>query len=246
MSDPYTLIYWPTIPGRGEFIRLILEEAEAPYVDLARRPDLEGGGVGAVMRYVRGEAPGFPPLAPPILVHGERVLCQVANIALYLGRRHGLVPEDEAGMYRVNQLQLTLADVVSEVHDTHHPISSGRAYETQMAEAKLRAAWFTEARISKYLGYFERVLAWSQERGGQHLAGEALSTADLGLFHLVVGLRHAFPRAMARVEPQVPRVVALAGAVGQRPRIAAYLASDRRLPFSDGIFRRYPELDEAG
>lgn len=245
MTDPYTLIYWPTIPGRGEFIRLILEEAGAPYVDLARRPAEEGGGVGAVMRYVRGEAPGFPPLAPPILVHGEQVLCQVANIALYLGRRHGLVPDDVAGMHRVNQLQLTLADLVSEIHDTHHPISSGLTYEAQRAEAKLRAAWFTEARASKFLGYFERALAWSQDRGGQHLAGEALSTADLGLFQVVVGLRHAFPRAMARVEPQVPRVAALAEAVAVRPRIAAYLASDRRLPFSDGIFRRYPELDLA-
>jgi hypothetical protein len=41
-----------------------------------------------------------------------------------------------------------------------------------------------------------------------------------------------------------PELLALRERVRELPRIAAYLASGRRMPFNqDGIFRRYPELD---
>lgn len=243
MTDTYMLIYWPGIPGRGEYIRLILEEAGATYIDTAQIPAEAGGGARAVMPYLRGEAPGFPPLAPPILKHGDLVLAQVANIALYLGQRHGLTPTDPAGLAAVNQLQLTITDLVAEVHDTHHPIATGLAYETQKPEALKRAANFCQARLPKFLGWFERVLTRSQAAGGEFLAGEQLCTADLSLFQTVIGLRHAFPRTMARVEPTVPRISELCEAVAARPRIAEYLASERRQPFGEGIFRRYVELD---
>ncbi len=242
--DPYKLYYWPGLQGRGEFVRLALVEAGADYIDVVRRPEGEGGGIPNLLALL-GAAADVPPLAPPILVDGELVISQVANILLYLGRRHGLAPSDEVGLYHGNQLQLTVADLVAEVHDTHHPSAVGEAYETQKTEAKRRAAHFTGVRLGKYLGYFERVLAGSAARGGRYILGATPSYVDTSLFQAMVGLEYAFPRAFARVAKDVPRLLALRDAIAARPRIAAYLSSAARLPFNEtGIFRRYPELDD--
>jgi glutathione S-transferase len=237
---PYELYYWPTIQGRGEFVRLALEEAGADYVDVGRGadgPDFEA--VAAVL-----DAGGaHPPFAPPVLVDGDLSIAQTANILAYLGERHGLVPDDPAGRYWTAQLQLTLADWVDEIHDTHHPIGSELYYEDQQPEAKRRAAQFREYRLPKFMGYFERVLA-GNPGGDSHLAGDSITYADLSLFQVIAGLRYAFPKAMAATEANHPRVAALHDAVAARPRIAAYLQSDRRIAFNEeGIFRRYPELD---
>ncbi len=236
----YDLYYWPTIQGRGEFVRLALEEAGAAYVDVARGDEASGLGVAAMQALMNGADMSRPPFAPPFLKIGEMLIGQTANILLYLGARHGLAPDDEAGRQWTHQLQLTIADFVQEIHDTHHPIASGLYYEDQRAEARRRAADFLAVRAAKYLGYFERVVA--RDPAG---VGNAVTYAELSLFQIIAGLRYAFPRAMARLERECPRVVGLHDAIASRPRVAAYLASDRRLPFNNqGIFRRYPELDE--
>jgi glutathione S-transferase len=236
----YELYYWAGIQGRGEFVRLALEEAAADYVDVAR----EAGGEGAMLRLLDGEEVERPPFAPPYLKAGRLVIAQTANILLYLGPRHDMVPASEAGRLWAHQLQLTIADLVDEAHDTHHPIASSLYYEDQRPESKRRTGDFLKSRVPKYLGYFEKVLGRNKARGG-HLIGARLSYPDLSLFQVVAGLRYAFPRAMARVEPKHPRVVALHDAVAGRPRIAGYLTSNRRIAFNqEGIFRRYPELDE--
>lgn len=238
---PYHLYYWPTIQGRGEFVRLALEAAGADYVDVGRTP--EGPDFGAVSAVLWGEEPGPPAFAPPVLDVGGRLIAQTATILFYLGDRHGLAPADEPGRLWVNQLQLTLADFVGEVHDTHHPLGVTLYYEDQREAAAKRAEVFREHRLPKFLGYFERVLADSPESGW--LAGESYTYADLSLFQVVEGLRYAFPEATARVERDTPRVSLLRDKVAEIPAIATYLASDRRIPFNeDGIFRRYPELDE--
>jgi glutathione S-transferase len=235
----YELYYWPTIQGRGEFVRLALEEVGSEYVDVARHPS----GVAAMQRLMDGSIAAHPPFAPPFLKDGEMLIGQTANILLYLGRRHRLAPRDEAGWMWAHQLQLTIADVVDEAHDTHHPIASGLYYEDQQTEARRRAADFIANRIPKYLGYFEQVLERNPQ-GDRHLIGRRVSYCDLSLFQLVAGLHHAFPRAMARLEPRFPRVVTLHDRVAARPRIAAYLKSPRRIAFNEqGIFRHYPELD---
>jgi glutathione S-transferase len=235
----YELYYWAGIQGRGEFVRLALEEAGAEYVDVARRP----GGEQAMMRLLAGDEGEQVPFAPPFLKAGDLLIAQTANILLYLGAHHGLAPGDEAGRLWAHQLQLTIADFVDEAHDTHHPIASGLFYEDQPREAKARAADFRKSRTPKYLGYFEQVLEHNSA-SHEHLVGTELTYADLSLFQIVAGLRYAFPRMMARLEPKYPRVVAIHDGVAARPRIAAYLASDRRIPFNQhGIFRRYPELD---
>jgi glutathione S-transferase len=239
----YELYYWPSIQGRSEFVRLALEEACADYIDVAREPARKGGGVPALLRLLDGATDARPPFAPPFLKAGRLVIAQTANILLYLGARHGLAPANEAGKLWAHQLQLTLADLVQEVHDTHHPISGNLYYEDQRREARIRAADFLKTRAPKYLGYFERILA-RNPAGGGHLAGARLTYPDLSLFQVVAGLRYAFPNAMARIERKLPRTVALHKAVATRPRIAAYLASDRRIPFNqEGIFRHYAELD---
>jgi glutathione S-transferase len=233
----YELYYWPTIQGRGEFVRLALEEAGAAYKDVAR-------GKGGMKPTEASIDPGSElraAFAPPVLRAGELLIGQTANILLYLGRRHGLAPRAEAGWLWAHQLQLTIADIVNEAHDTHHPVSTNLYYEDQKKEAKKRAVDFTAGRIPKFLGYFEQIL---HNNGGRFMVGKRLSYVDLSLFQLIEGLRYAFPKAMAKLEPGWPGLAALHDMVAQRPNIAAYLASKRRIPFNeDGIFRRYPELE---
>ncbi|HEY6254807.1 MAG TPA: glutathione S-transferase family protein [Xanthobacteraceae bacterium] len=236
----YELYYWPSIQGRGEFVRLALEEAGADYVDVARGRG-KNGGVPAMMRLLDGTRIKHPPFAPPFLRAGARIIGQTANILLYLGPRHGLVPRGEEARLWTNQLQLTIADFLVEVHDTHHPIAAGLYYEDQRPAAKRRAADFLKNRAPKFLHYFESVLERSR---GPCLLGRAISYADLSLFQVADGLRYAFPKAMRRWERKIPRVVALHDRVAARPRIAAYLASKRRIAFNrSGVFRHYPELD---
>jgi len=233
----YELYYWSEIQGRGEYVRLALEEAGADYVDVAREP----GGEAKMMRMMDDRGVKTPSFAPPFLKAGRLVIGQTANILLYLGGRHGLAPKREAGKLWVHQLQLTLADFVVEIHDVHHPIGSGLYYEDQKPEARRRAQDFRSARMPKFLGYFERVLKGS---GGPYFTGRRVSYADLSLFQVVEGLRYAFPKATAALEKKHKRVSAVHELVAARPRIAAYLASQRRIPFNEmGIFRHYPELD---
>ena len=232
----YELYYWPTIQGRGEFIRLALEEVGADYLDVGRRR-----GRAPIEALIAGKREKHPPFAPPVLKAGRRLIAQTANILLYLGARHGLAPKDEVNRMWVHQLQLTITDLVVEIHDTHHPVTSWLYYEEQIPAAKRRTADFWKYRVPKFLGYFERILTSS---GGPYLLGRRLCYVDLSLFQIVEGLRYGFPRRMKRFEKKVPRVIALHDRVAKRPRIAAYLASDRRIPFSQwGIYRYFKELD---
>jgi glutathione S-transferase len=233
----YQLFYWPTIQGRGEFVRLALEEAGVEYIDVAREPH----GVRALLAAMKAD--GHPPFAPPFLKAGELTIGQTSNILMYLGAHHGLAPRGEAGSLWTHQLQLTIADLVGEVHETHHPVASSLYYEDQKPEARRRAADFTATRIPKFFDYFERIL--TRPAPQSYVNGEHLSYADLSLFQVIEGLRYAFPRTMARIEPDCPALVALHDRVAARPRIAEYLASPRRIPFNqEGIFRHYAELDE--
>jgi glutathione S-transferase len=238
----YQLYYWPSIQGRGEFVRLALEDAGATYDDVCRRPASEGGGVPALQALLRGDRPGVRPLAPPILVTGDLVLAQTAAILAWLAPRLGLVGRDEGVAAVTNQLVLTVMDLVAEAHDTHHPIAASLHYEDQKEEARRRAHHFATQRMPKFLTYFEDVLA---RNGTGWLVGDQASVADLALFQVASGLDHASPRAFRSLAPRIPLTLALRERVAARPRLAAYLASPRRLQFNqNGIFRHYPELDE--
>jgi glutathione S-transferase len=232
----YELYYWPEIQGRGEFVRLVLEDAGCEYVDVARQP----GGEQRLMAMLAGERDGVLPFAPPVLYAGDLVIAQTAAITRFLGERHGLAPSDEAGRLAALTIALTIADLVAEAHDTHHPTAVDKRYELQKPAAKERATVFRRARLAKFLGYLERNL----ERNGDVLVGAAISYVDLAAFQVVEGLSYAFPRAMAWIRDDIPRLLALRDRVAQRPRLLHYLTSDRRLPFSEqGIFRHYEELD---
>jgi glutathione S-transferase len=232
----YELYYWTGIQGRGEFVRLALEDAGADYVDVARNR-----GDAVMGPFLAGDSSEDAlPYAPPFLRAGHLLIAQTAAILAYLGQHLRLVPEGEARRIYANQLQLTIADLVAEIHDSHHPVAASLYYEDQRQEALRRAADLRETRLPKYLGYFEQVLARAD---GRHALGEH-SYVDLSLFQLMAGLGYAFPRAMQRLRKDVPRLCALADEIAQRPRIGAYLASPRRLAFNEnGIFRHYPELD---
>jgi glutathione S-transferase len=238
----YELYYWPSIQGRGEYVRLALEQAGARYRDVAREPGRRAG-VAELMRFLNGRHVRRAPFAPPFLKAGRLVIGQTANILQFLGPRHELVPKDTATRLWIHELQLTIADFVVEIHDTHHPIASGLYYEEQKKEARRRTADFLQGRAPKYLGYFERALGTSA-RGQHYLTGTKPSYADLSLFQIIAGLSFAFPRATAKSARKYRRLFALHARVQELPRIAAYLASPRRIPFNnDGIFRHYPELD---
>lgn len=237
----YELFYWPSIQGRGEFVRLALEAAGADYVDVARRSG-PGMGVAAMQRLMQGEG-ARPPFAPPFLRAGRLLIAQTANILLYLGPRLGLVPAGDAERLWAHQLQLTITDFVTEIHDTHHPVGGSLYYHQQKPEALRRARNFTRVRLPKFLDYFERVLA-SGRRSRVHMVGNALSYVDLSVYQVIAGLCYAYPRNMRRLQPHCPRLVALAQQVPAFPNVARYLASKRRIPFNQyGIFRHYPELD---
>jgi glutathione S-transferase len=241
---PYKLFYWPSIQGRGEFVRLALEEAGAAYVDVARERGA-GRGVKALMAILDGAGAPLTPFAPPFLRDGDLVVSHVANILDYLGPKLGLAPNDEASRRYVLGLELTITDFVAEVHDTHHPISTSLYYEDQKNEAKARAKAFLAERAPKYLGYFERVLS-SNPAGAAHAVGNALTTIDLSLFQIWVGMAYAFPHAFTGAETRYPALAGLAAHVAERPNVARYLASPRRIPFNEsGVFRHYPELDQA-
>lgn len=229
----YELYYWPSLQGRGEFVRLALEEAGVDYSDIARG----WHGVDKLMAAMK-EGP-TPPFAPPYLRAGDLTIGQTSTILMFLGERHGLAPQDMAGRLWTQQLQLTIADVVAEAHETHHPAGMNVYYEDQKPEALRRAQEFTSARIPKFLGYFAHVLDQKD-----YLLGQDVTYADLSLFQLLEGLKYAFPKATARVLAEHPQLEALRQRVAERPRIAAYLGSERRIPFNEeGIFRHYPELD---
>ena len=238
----YELYYWDGIQGRGEFVRLALEEAGADYVDMTRESG-PGRGTGAMMNLMKSKAEAHIPFAPPFLRDGDLIISHVANILLYLGPKLGLAPKDEKLRYVTNGLQLTITDFVAEVHDTHHPIATSLYYEDQKDEAKARSVAFIKDRIPKFLGYFERVLE-QNPAGPKHIVGDELTYVDLSLFQIIEGLRYAFPKAMRSVSTDYPLLVGLHDRVKERKNITAYLASPRRLAFNeDGIFRHYPELD---
>jgi glutathione S-transferase len=231
----YQLYYWPGLQGRGEFVRLALEDAGAPYEDVVRQGDMS-----EMTRLLAGSS-APQAFAPPVLRDGDLFLSQTANILMYLGRKHGLAPAEPMA-YAANALQLTLADFVGEVHDTHHPFASGLTYEDQREAAKVRARHFLTDRVAKYLGYFEHVLA---REGAEFLVGEAHSYVDLSMFQVIEGLTYAFPRATNGFGQVYPCLDRLRARVAARPKLTEYLGSDRRIPFNEtGIFRRYPELDQ--
>jgi len=237
----YELYYWPGIQGRGEFVRLALEEAGAHYHDVAVLPQTRG--VPAILKVLAARGVARPPFAPPILKVGQRLIAQTPNILLFLGERLKLAPADEAGRLWTHQLQLTILDLYLEAFHTHHPLGDGYAYEEQKAAARRRTHDFLRVRLPKFLTYFERVLALNRARG-PWLVGARVTTADLSMAQVLAGLRYAFPIASARVLGSRPRLRTLQAAVFERPRIARYLASGRRVPFNnEDLLRHYPALD---
>lgn len=232
----YELYYWPSIQGRGEFVRLALEDAGADYIDVARER-----GTASMTAMMESGASSTPSFAPPFLKAGKLVIGQTANILLYLGSRHHLAPKTDAGRLWVHQLQLTIADLVLEIHDTHHPLGPTLYYEDQRTPARKRTAEFWAERVPKYLGYFEGIL---RQRKQAYIAGRKVTYVDLSLFQIIAGLRYAFPKHMEAYERHIPALIELHDRVAARPNIEAYLASARRIPFNeDGIFRHYKALD---
>jgi glutathione S-transferase len=235
----YEFYYWPSIQGRGEFIRLALEEAGADYVDVARRSGKRG--VSAMMELMENRRLTRAPYAPPFVKAGKIIVAQTANVLLFLGPRLKLAPRDEGGRLWAHQLQLTISDLVNEIHDTHHPVSSWLYFEEQRPAARRRSKDFWRYRVPKFLSYFERVL---NKNGGRFAIGRRLTYVDLSLFQIVEGLRYAFPKRMKRFERKIPGLIALHDRIAKRPRIASYLASPRRIPFSQwGIYRYFKQLD---
>lgn len=242
-SPTYELYYWPTIQGRGELVRLALEDLGAAYVDVARMSEDDGGGVKRLMEVLSGDPPHF---APPVLRCGDVTVSQTASILDFLASRHDeLLPDRERDTrQRALSLSLTIADLLSEVHDTHHPIATNLYYEDQRTEAGKRAAQFLKARMPKFLGYFERVVQKNKAGRREHLLGAGFSYVELAMFQVLSGLAYAFPLAFEAYRREIPLLIALRDRVASRPRIAAYLGSTRRVAFNEsGIFRCYPELD---
>jgi glutathione S-transferase len=243
-DESYELFYWPMIQGRGEYVRLALEAAGARYVDVARLPESEGGGIAALQKVLTEASSPRPAFAPPILKAGDVLISHTPAILQFLGPRLGLVPKDEPARRFAHELQLTLTDFLVEVHDTHHAIGVALYYEDQKEECRRRAGVFVAQRMPKFLGYFERVVAKNAANGGRYLVGSETSYVDLSIAQTLWGLSYALPNAFAAFAPSVPGLLSVRDRIAEHPGIAAYLASERRIPFNEhGLFRHYPELD---
>ncbi|MCP9223786.1 glutathione S-transferase [Erythrobacter sp. LQ02-29] len=245
MSAPYDLWYWPSIQGRGEFVRLYLAALGVAWRDRARTGDAQD-----LMEDMeaREQSDDFAPYAPPYLVVREGddagfAIAQVAHILAFLTDRHDRGTGDLKTDLHLIQLQLTITDIVAEVHNVHHPVSGGLYYDDQKDAAKRAAEGFRQERVTKYFDHFETALG---KRNGPYMLGEAWSHVDTSLFQLVEGLRYAFPQRMAAIESDYPRIVACRDAVAKIEGVTRYLDSEERIAFNeDGIFRHYPELDAA-
>lgn len=232
----YDLWYWPNIPGRGEFVRLVLEGAGIPYRDRAREE-----GAEALMKDLESRA-GFAPFAPPYLVHENLVVAQVAHILAVLTDRHGLGAGDLPTDLQLIQLQLTITDLVAEAHNVHHPVAGSKYYEDQREAALAASVAFRTERMPKFFAHFEATLGVND---GPFVLGDKWTPVDTSLFQVIEGLNYAYPRRMKTLEADYPRLFALPRSVAAIPGVADYLASERRLPFSqEGLFRHYPELDD--
>ena len=238
----YEFYYWPEIQGRGEFVRLALEEAGADYLDMARLSG-RGKGVAGMMKIIMNRKTDTPPFAPPFLRAGKSVIAQTANILFYLGPKLNLVPKSEAKRLWAHQLELTMMDFVNEIHDTHHPIAGSLYYHEQKKEAKRRAVYFIKERIPKFLNYFESILA-GNTKGSSYLLGRSFSYVDLSMFQIISGLNYAWPKTMKKLKKKYRRLYELHDKIKARKNTKTYLASERRIPFNEyGIFRYYPELE---
>ncbi|SMY24333.1 unnamed protein product [Zymoseptoria tritici ST99CH_1A5] len=253
MSQPkYEILYHPGIPGRGEFIRLAFEVTGTPYTDIANS---QKDGYATVQKTcmnttsTASEGSNPPMFAPPALripgagKNGEAlVIAQTSNILLYLSEKLSLLPEgDENGKYFVNQLVLTALDLNNEIHDTHHPIGPSLYYEDQKDASLLKAKDVRENRIPKFLSYFERVLKGNGD--GKYLVGERVTTADVTVWQVLDGLQFAFPKEMAVRRKEFEALFKWYEGFKEEKGLKAYLGSERRLPYSQGVFRYYPELD---
>ncbi|KAF1816408.1 glutathione S-transferase protein-like protein [Eremomyces bilateralis CBS 781.70] len=251
----YHLIYWPDIPGRGEFVRLAFEAAGTAYLDVS---NASSAGVKPVLSLISdkhvGDDVGNPPIfAPPALkiVDGkgegkDLLIHQTPNILAYLGERLGLIGEEEGDKYHVSQVALTALDLCDECHDTHHPVSVVKYYAEQKEEALKKAEDFRASRIPKFFGYFERVLKSNEsEAKGKYLVGSKLTYADTTVWQVVNGVSYAFPKEVEARKKDYPLLFeTFYPGIQEEKGIKQYLASDRRLSYSDGIFRHYPELDQ--
>mmetsp|Transcript_27077 Transcript_27077/g.38141 ORF Transcript_27077/g.38141 Transcript_27077/m.38141 type:complete len:250 (-) Transcript_27077:76-825(-) len=238
----WDLYYWPGLPGRGEFVRLVFEYAGVPYRDVCRLPEDQGGGAKALFPFLGESSHDFPVFAPPFIKREDVVMSQTSNICIFLAKKYGVAPTDDVELFHCNQLAATIMDCAAEAHDTHHPTDVTIYYEEQKEAAKKKAEQFRNNRIPKFFNFFERVL---KKNGGKSLVGSNLSYVDLMLFHLVTGVEYAFPKAFARHTANTPLLIALQKRVAEEPNIASYLKSSRRQNFNEtDLFRRYPELDD--
>lgn len=241
MSEPVKLYYWPHIPGRGEFVRLVLEQAQVPYIDVARLSEDEGGGIASILKIRRHEHNFNPGFAPPYLQVKNQLLAQSVNISEYLALHHNLTGSNAEEQAVTRQYALTIADIADDAHNTHHPLDVTEYYEVQKEAAIEKARAFREKRLPQYLGFLETVL----KKSGVYLSGEKITYADLHLFQLLGGLEYAFPEDYRKVTRETPELLRVKREVSELPAIKEYLNSERRLDFNnDGLFRYYPELNE--
>ncbi|OAQ97745.1 hypothetical protein LLEC1_00415 [Akanthomyces lecanii] len=240
-TPPYELIYAPFAPGRGEHIRLLLEEAGVTYTDTTSLG--WDAALAANQELLKGRDGNPPYFAPPLFRHGDLIISQTSNILMYLGSKLGLAGSTAEDAFRVNALACTALDGLSdEVHATHHPISGTLYYEDQKDESTRASKVWINVRLPKFLAYWESVLA---SKGGPWLMGETFTYADIVLSQCIDGVKYAFPKAMAHLDEksEYRRVFGHWEQVRARPRIAKYLASDKRQKYDNGIYRYCPDGD---
>jgi len=229
-KDMWQILYWPAKDadgkvaagaGRAEYLRVLFEEAGVPYQDVT-------AGLRAFF-WQNLEAQPYPALAPPAIRKNNFILGQTAVCAKRLAMEFGFYPTDEDDAAHAEQIVTTVHEYIAEGRSAFHPVKNTMSYHDQKEEAKPYIAAFKADRLPRYMTNFERFLK-ANRGGGGFFVGDSLSYVDLQVMVMLQVTRSQFPDAWEALDAKL-----LKDHLAQmeaRPRIKAYLLSDRKQPFA--------------
>ena len=251
-SPEWTVLYHQPgkMKGRGEFLRLMLEDKGVPY-------DNSGDGLygpNGSMDMFRGSpqaidrdadaATASPPcdvhpvLYPPAIWHrptdgsGPPVLInQVGACMIYLGDVLGYAPSTTAERARANQILLNALDYISDGRSSFHPVKNHMSYNEQKEEGDKESKAFAQGRMLSFLHHFDKVARRNASGPQSPIAGgPALTYADFALFHVLDATAHQFNSEhyeQAWDKADVPALKQFYQWMMDRPNLKAYFASER-------------------
>lgn len=218
-SETWKLYYWDMCPGRGEYVRIVFEEAGVQFLE-DRDNILE--------KVIKGGMEGFPAFAPPVITRGDFKLSQTPVICEYLGKHFNLYPASDTDVWHARQINLTIHDFQADGRNVFHAKQFTASYFGQEAETQGHIDWFRKERLPRWLLYFEKLLQ-ANDNGRSFVIGDKLTYVDLGLLQVLRNAANQFSDEWIKMD--IPLIKAFKQRMEARPNLAAYFKSDRCQPF---------------